>query len=177
MPDFRFSFCRCGLLLLGVLWGMGVMLQAQTNFLDGVKGKGKVPDFDIAPMVAPPLAGPVPDIHDAAAKGNVDKITALLASDPTLLESKDESGLTPLLVAVREGKVEAVKLLLAKGADITATTKTGSDDALCIAAKNGQKDVVTILLDKGADASRKDGEGNTPGRRTSWRCSRRAGLW
>jgi len=102
------------------------------------------------------------DIHNAASNGDVGKVSELLKKDPSLLESRDDNGMTPLLVAARDGKPNVVTLLIAKGASITAATKTGDYDALSLAAKNGQKDVVAILLDKGSDASRKDSDGDTP---------------
>lgn len=87
------------------------------------------------------------EIHRAASDGNVEKVSELLKNDPSLLESRDEIGMTPLLVAARDGKVNVVTFLIEKGADIKATTKMGNYDALSLAAKNGQKDVVLILPD------------------------------
>ena len=109
-----------------------------------------------------PLAQQNVEIHNAASDGDAGKVSALLKKDPSLLESRDANGMTPLMVASRDGKSNMVTFLIEKGADLKATTTTGDYDTLYLAAKNGQKDVVSILLDKGADANRKDSDGDTP---------------
>jgi len=38
-------------------------------------------------------------IHDAASAGDLDKVRALIKADPTLLESRDNNGDTPLMTA------------------------------------------------------------------------------
>src|ERR1700683_4237836 len=108
------------------------------------------------------LAQQTAEIHNAASTGNVEKMSTLLERDPSLLESRDDTGMTPLMVAARDGRSNVVTFLIEKGADIKATTRGGDYDALALAAKNGQKDVVALLLDKGADANRKDSDGDTP---------------
>jgi hypothetical protein len=43
------------------------------------------------------------DIHDAAKAGNLEKVKALIAADPTQIDTRDEKGHTPLLIAVNAG--------------------------------------------------------------------------
>ncbi len=61
------------------------------------------------------LAGP---IHQAAGTGDLPALESLLSSDPSLLESLDERGFTPLWTAALRGQTTAVSLLLDRGADI-----------------------------------------------------------
>jgi len=63
------------------------------------------------------LAG---DIHTAAVAGDLNKVRALLESDPTLLESKDSGGSTPLLTACAAQRVAVANFLLEKGANVKA---------------------------------------------------------
>jgi ankyrin repeat protein len=59
-------------------------------------------------------------IHDAARKGDVKKVQALLQSDPKLVNEKDNLGDTPLHVAALHGQLEVAQVLIAAGADVNA---------------------------------------------------------
>jgi ankyrin repeat protein len=59
-------------------------------------------------------------IHDAARKGDVKKVQALLQADPKLVNEKDNLGDTPLHVAALHGQVEVAQALIAAGADVNA---------------------------------------------------------
>jgi ankyrin repeat protein len=63
------------------------------------------------------FAGP---IHDAARKGDVKKVQALLQGDPKLVNDKDNQGNTPLHVAALHGQLNVVQALLDAGADVNA---------------------------------------------------------
>jgi uncharacterized protein len=67
------------------------------------------------------MAGP---IHDAAKKGDLAKVQALLKGDPSLVRSRDEDGGTPLFWAAANGHKEVVRLLLANKAEINARLST-----------------------------------------------------
>ena len=58
---------------------------------------------------SPSLCG---EIHDVVKAGNVDKVKALLKSNPALAASKNKEGWTPLHVAVIDGNKAMVQLLL-----------------------------------------------------------------
>jgi ankyrin repeat protein len=64
-------------------------------------------------------------IHDAANKGDVKKIAAILAADPTQLNAKDKLGNTPLHWACFHGQFAAVKALIDAGADVKAKNNYG----------------------------------------------------
>ena len=62
-------------------------------------------------------------IHDAAGRGDTDRITALLAEDPDAVHTRDGGGNTPLHLAAHGGHAEAAALLLNHGADVDAKDK------------------------------------------------------
>ncbi|CAM9923386.1 unnamed protein product, partial [Phaeothamnion confervicola] len=61
-------------------------------------------------------------IHDAASSGSVSEVQRILGADPTAWRKIDKSGMTPLLLAVREGQVDMVTFLLGAGADPNQTS-------------------------------------------------------
>lgn len=87
----------------------------------------------------------------AAMKGDREKVVSLL-DDGADINSRDQSGWTPLLWAISRGQTDIVKLLLEKDADVNARAARGWT-ALMEAANRGHLGTVKLLLDKGADAS------------------------
>ncbi|KAL9938263.1 hypothetical protein V8E36_002886 [Tilletia maclaganii] len=77
------------------------------------------------------------------------------------LESRDESGWTPLMSASSAGAVDYVRLLLENGASPTATN-TRSLTSLHYAASKGHTDVGRALLEYGALINARDGAKQTP---------------
>ena len=63
------------------------------------------------------------EIHEAAKKGNLDKIQKILDERPEILDSPDGSGFTPLHWAVIFGQKDMIKYLIARGADIKGHNK------------------------------------------------------
>ncbi len=63
------------------------------------------------------------DIHDAAKKGDLEKIQKILGKNPELLDTPDKSGFTPLHWAVIFGKKDMAAHLIGKGADIKGLKK------------------------------------------------------
>jgi ankyrin repeat protein len=55
------------------------------------------------------------EIHDAALRGDLEKVQALLKADPALVSSKDDSGRTPLHAAAVVGHKDVVDLLCQHG--------------------------------------------------------------
>jgi ankyrin repeat protein len=65
-------------------------------------------------------------IHDAALKGDVKKIQAILLSDPKAVSAQDKNGDTALHLAALHGQDKAVQALLDAGADPNATNHYGA---------------------------------------------------
>ena len=107
-------------------------------------------------------AGPELDLFDAAALGDLDRLTTAIG-DGADVDGVSGDGFTPLHLAAFFGKPEAVTLLLARGAEIDARGRgwmTGTP--LHSAVSNRHVDVVEILLAAGADPSARQSGGWTP---------------
>src|SRR5438477_4686467 len=65
-------------------------------------------------------------IHDAARKGDANKIKTLLQEDPKLVADLDKNGDTPLHVACLHGQLAAAQALIDAGADVNAKNSYGA---------------------------------------------------
>ncbi len=91
------------------------------------------------------LAGP---IHDAARKGDLKKVQALLAGDPKLISDRDGDGNTPLHVAAKFGQLEVAQALVAAGADVNVKNTEAPflpGDLWDIVGSSNHKDPVELL--------------------------------
>ncbi|GMV90241.1 MAG: hypothetical protein AMXMBFR82_00190 [Candidatus Hydrogenedentota bacterium] len=100
-------------------------------------------------------------IHDAAAMADLATATAWLDRDPSLVESTNELGKTPLHMAVTSGSSEMVQLLLDRGAEVNAHDRTGLTP-LHVAAWWTATNRAQQLLDAGANPDALDHFGDTP---------------
>jgi ankyrin repeat protein len=103
------------------------------------------------------------DVFEAAAFGDLDRLTAVLDADPGSVTVYSGDGFTPLHFAAFFGRFEAAQLLLARGAEVNALGRgwmTGT--AMHSAVSRSQADVVRILLDAGADPNVRQSAGWTP---------------
>jgi len=118
--------------------------------------------------VAPAVAQVAPDpaevagyngLHAAAYAGKLADIRKL-ASNKTLLDSRDGRGRTPLHVATFARQREAIRVLAAAGADLGAL-ENDRYDAVTIASVADDEETLRVLLSLGASAklvtSRYDG--------------------
>lgn len=111
---------------------------------------------------------PAPDIFEAAAAGSDERIEALLAARPDLVDTANPDGFQPLHLAAFFGHTAAVKALLAGGASIdqimaSQVPYVPSNTALHAAIAGGpHRDVVEALVAAGADVNRLDSNGHTP---------------
>ncbi len=101
------------------------------------------------------------EIHDASRDGDLEKVKALLKSNPNLVISKDNYGQTPLHYAVQYGQKTVAELLLANKADVNAKASKGVTP-LHLAAQQGNKEFVELLLANKADINAKTIIGWTP---------------
>ncbi len=99
-------------------------------------------------------------LHNALVAGKDQIIEQILAS-ATQVNFMDESGKTPLCIAVEMGNTSAVKQLLAKNADIHAVDTHFGRTLLHMAASHGYEDLVELLIAYGLDLNQKDKEGKT----------------
>lgn len=108
-------------------------------------------------------AKPELDVFDAAAAGDVDRLTELLDGDADLIGAWSEDGYTPLHFAAFFDEGKAVRLLLDRGADVGAVSRNDMEvQALHSAVAAKSREVVAALLTAGADANAKQQGGFTP---------------
>jgi ankyrin repeat protein len=120
---------------------------------------------------------PAQEIFDVVRAGNVERLQALLRTDPGLANVRNERGHSPVLIAQYHHKQDAVRVLLAAGPDLdifdaasvgrtdrvaewldrdpTLLNAYSSDGfyPLGLAAFFGHPDTVKLLLARGADVT------------------------
>lgn len=102
-------------------------------------------------------------IFDAAGRGDAEIVKELIRGGVDV-NQRDDKGLTPVHVAVRNGREETqtVLVLLKAGADIVALDDTGTTPLLNAIGPGGTADDVRILLEHGANPDRANLTGKTP---------------
>src|SRR5687768_3327961 len=98
-------------------------------------------------VLAGVTAQAAPAIVDAAQKGDLKAVRALLRQAPDLSATQPD-GMTALHWAVQRNDLEMTSALLAAGADSSATNRTGVRP-LYLAAVNGNAAIIGRLLDAG----------------------------
>lgn len=102
------------------------------------------------------------EIHDAALKGDLQRVRALLAQDPALLDAeKAPNRKTPLHYAAQGGHKDVVAFLLDKGAQVSRPNIAG-ETPLHYAVGLESPEVATLLLLRGADINARTTMGTTP---------------
>ena len=103
------------------------------------------------------------DLYDAAAAGQLERLRALVAGDPSLVNSYSADGATPLGLAAFFGHRDAVEILLDHGAkiDMAATNPAFPFVPLHSAMSAGHRPIVDLLLERGADVNAREGGGMT----------------
>jgi ankyrin repeat protein len=134
-------------------------MNAGTN---GPNGEGYVRLVRTAPAVAVPaaaVAGSARDLIDAASRGDIAVVQALLTKGADV-DAKDNDGQTALLLASYKGNLQLVQLLLANGADVNTKANEGMT-ALMGASLAGSLQVVRELLARKAEVNAKMDSGKT----------------
>jgi len=93
-----------------------------------------------------------PGIHEAARKGELDRVRHLLAGDRKLLDARDLQRRTPLLEAVLARQWPVATFLIESGADVNAQDGEGMT-ALLASAFFGETPLVKLILAHGGDAA------------------------
>lgn len=103
------------------------------------------------------------EIHDAVAAGDLDQVRALLEDDTTLIESKGNTGFTPLHTACFTGQVAIANYLLDNGADIEAHDifEYTPLHRACY-YPDPDRDLILRLIDMGSSVNAKGKYGATP---------------
>ncbi len=117
------------------------------------------PLFLLAVLVALPAFAE--SIHEAARKGNLKKVQALLQNNPQLVFNKDRGGDTPLILAAFGGYTDVAELLLADKADVNAKNNNG-DSSLLLAVSGHYRAVVELLLANKANVDDANRNAMTP---------------
>ena len=101
-------------------------------------------------------------IVEAAGLGKVKEIQRFLDSGKSI-NSTDEEGMTPLMMAALSRKYTNMKFLIEHGANIKAKDNDGTTTlmGLCIGGTSKDIPIVKLLLSKGASLTTKDRDGNT----------------
>jgi ankyrin repeat protein len=103
------------------------------------------------------------DVFEAAAFGDLDRLSERFAAEPELVDATSGDGFTPLHLAAFFGQTDAVRLLLARGA---APDERGqgwmTGTPLSAAAAGGHTAIVLLLLETGADPNVQQAQGFTP---------------
>jgi ankyrin repeat protein len=109
----------------------------------------------------------VSELHQAVKQADLQRVKAILAENPELVNAKDRkggSGRTALheaaYWAAHRDNNGMVELLVASGADVNASDKSGLEP-LYYAGLMGQAEVVEFLISKGADVNRRTESGGT----------------
>ncbi|EAY17848.1 hypothetical protein TVAG_010720 [Trichomonas vaginalis G3] len=100
------------------------------------------------------------NLHSAANSNNY-VCAEILISHGVNVNSKNNDGSSPLIIAAKHGYVEIVKLLLSHGAFINETDNEGKT-ALYLALRHNSIDIVKLLISHGADVNIKNNIGLSP---------------
>lgn len=106
-------------------------------------------------------AAPAPmDIHAAVRAGDVEQVDAALKSGAGV-NSPDNWGRTPLIVALQQGKAHVVELLLSRDASVAATDAWGRTPLL-VATQLRNTAAIRLLLEKKSDVNAANRNDITP---------------
>lgn len=95
------------------------------------------------------------------AVSNIDQLSInVLLAEGVSVDTTDQNGTTPLMIAAKIGNPRIVRMLLAHNPDVNRKNNEGTS-ALMIAAEHGQVFVAEQLISKGADLNAKNSNGFT----------------
>ncbi|CAG9330429.1 unnamed protein product [Blepharisma stoltei] len=92
-------------------------------------------------------------------EGNFERVCNMITREN--IEERNQTGYTPLALAVRTGHYKIVEELVKKGADINATNDAGQS-ILFIACWHNHEEIVKLLLSRGVKVNQPDQRGWTP---------------
>jgi uncharacterized protein len=89
------------------------------------------------------------DLHQAAAKNDTARVETLIKNG-ALVDARDSSGRTALLVATHANAIDAARALIAAGANVNAKDNI-EDSPYLYAAAEGRLEILRLTLKAGAD--------------------------
>jgi ankyrin repeat protein len=101
------------------------------------------------------------EIFDALKNNDLSKVKILLENNPGLLTLTDDSGNTPLHLAVRQKQTETVSYLLGLGAEVNCLN-TSKQTPLHVSSYLRNGEITKLLIKNGADVSLADYTMHTP---------------
>ncbi|CAJ0579351.1 unnamed protein product, partial [Mesorhabditis spiculigera] len=81
---------------------------------------------------------------------DIETFASIYEQDPSLVDSQDAYGYTPLMIAVMSGRTEVADFLIAKGSNLSHVDKDGHN-VVHWAVVCGQLETLTLVLERGAD--------------------------
>jgi ankyrin repeat protein len=103
------------------------------------------------------------ELHDAAAVGNLDRVTQFVEKDPSLSRSFSPDGFPVVALAAVFGHLPVARYLAKHGADVDAPATNGSGyNALTGAVTSGHTEIVRWLLESRANPNYRYGPGYSP---------------
>lgn len=99
------------------------------------------------------------NIYDVARKGTLSEAKILISEKPNLVNTKNEQGFSPLLLAVYYSNEEVAKYLVESGAEVDENSSMGSP--LMAAVVKNNLILAELLLKKGASVDATDANGTT----------------
>jgi hypothetical protein len=113
-----------------------------------------------SPGAAPAFINVNNELLSAASSGDTAAAARLLGQGAEV-DTKNNQGDTPLMLATKSGKIDTAKLLIEKGANLEAKNNVG-ETALIAACTAGHADIAQLLVEKGAATDARDEGGATP---------------
>lgn len=112
-------------------------------------------------------AGVRPDIHEAAAIGDTERVQTLLAENSQSLNSYSAEGFTPAALAAHFGHRETLQFLIEQGADLNAVARHPLQVTALHAALFGRQiETARLLVERGANLNAARGGSGWP--RAGW---------
>jgi ankyrin repeat protein len=120
--------------------------------------QGKVEEARLLASQSPSLT-----LGEAAALGDLERVGALLAGDPSLLDSRTADGFPALGLAIFFRHPHVARFLIEQGADVNAAADNAQRVApLHAAAAVQDRETAALLLERGADPNAKQQQDHTP---------------
>jgi ankyrin repeat protein len=98
-------------------------------------------------------------IFDIARSGTVEELHQTMQTNKSIIDSKNESGYTPLILACYKRNNLVAKMLIEKGCDINYVSDMGS--ALMACSVNGNNEISFFLLKNNCNVNLTDANGTT----------------